>query len=47
MAFSPVLLEQPAVLSMPPWTIKLDEEKSDMLVWLSKVVLARNVFVVF
>ncbi len=39
MAFSSVLSEHPAMLSMPPWTIKLDEEKSDMLVWLSKVVL--------
>jgi hypothetical protein len=47
MAFSSVLSEEPAVLSMSSWTIKLDEEKSDMLVWLSKVVSAHNVFIVF
>jgi hypothetical protein len=47
MAFSSCLSEHPAVLSMPPWTIKFDEEKPDMLVWLSKVVLAHNIFIVF
>jgi hypothetical protein len=47
MAFSSVLSEHPAVLSMPLWTIKFDEEKSDMLVWLDKVVLAHNIFKVF
>ncbi len=37
-----LLRAAPAVLSMWPSKRKLDEEKSDMPVWLSKIVLAQN-----
>ncbi len=37
-----VVRASPVVLSMGPCTVKLDEESQNMLVWLSKMLLAQH-----
>jgi len=41
-----VLRASPVVFNILHYTIKLDEEKSNMLIWLSKMVLAQHFCIV-